>query len=191
MKTKTIAYLMLFLIALILIIPMTGCGSKKEQKNKYKEETKIEETKKNLETVKENSNLEKTEQIKTDIKTGTVTKKRVIRPIDPTKPASVTNEKGEKKIIENAEILEEESQINNQILSDKKSTLEQQKETLIEKEKAETKKGSQKIDQQMLKLERSFPVKWSFIGIGVLVIGFVVFKNRFNIIKYLKSVWWF
>jgi hypothetical protein len=151
---------------------------------------KTNDVKKEIETVKENANLEKTEQIKTDSKTGTVTKKRVIRPIDPTKPASVTNEKGEKKILENAEILEEESQINNQILSDKKSTSESQKATLIEKQKAETKKGLQKIDQEILKVERSFPVKWILIGIGVLVAVVLAWRNRLKIVKWVKNIWW-
>jgi hypothetical protein len=182
------------LILLLSIITLTsaigGCRSVKKDKTKVTEIVKTNDVKKEIETVKENANLEKTEQIKTDSKTGTVTKKRVIRPIDPTKPASVTNEKGEKKILENAEILEEESQINNQILSDKKSTSESQKATLIEKQKAETKKGLQKIDQEILKVERSFPVKWILIGIGVLVAVVLAWRNRLKIVKWVKNIWW-
>lgn len=182
--------LILILLTIFLTSGIWSCRSVKKDKTNLTEIVKTNDVKKETENVKENFNLEKTEQIKTNSKTGTVTKKIVIRPIDPTKPASVTNEKGEKKILENAEILEEESTINNQIISDKKSTLEAQKATVIEKQKEETKKGLQKKDQEILKVERSFPVKWIFIGIGVLVAVVLAWYNKLKIVKWVKNIWW-
>jgi hypothetical protein len=190
MKNQTLKTILFWVFVFTISFWMNSCRSVQKDKTNLTEIVKTNDVKKETETVKENANLEKTEQIKTDSKTGTVIKKIVIRPIDPTKPASVTNEKGEKKILENAEILEEESTINNQILSDKKSTLEAQKSTVIQKQKEEVKNELLKKDQEILKVERSFPVKWIFIGIGVLIAVLLAWYNRLKIVKWVKNIWW-
>jgi hypothetical protein len=184
MKNQTLKTILFWVFVLTISFWMNSCRSVKKDKTNLTEIVKVEVAEKENVIIKENSNLEKTEQIKTDSKTGTVTKKRVIRPIDPTKPASVINEKGEKKILENAEILEEESQINNQILSDKKSTLAAQKETLLEKQKSEMKKGMQKLDQEILKLERK-GFSWLNLFWLLIPLGIIFAYKRYN-----GKIWW-
>lgn len=105
-KTYTILSWFTFLLTLLL---MTGCSTRKVATTKVIKENsieKLETEKKDLE-VKENSNVKVTIDIAQTEET--TTEKKTYSPIDPTKPGVFTDDKGNKKELNNTSYTEEKT----------------------------------------------------------------------------------
>lgn len=184
--------LILILLTILLTSGICSCRSVQKDKSSLTEIVKSEETKKEVETVKEETNAKKSEEVTVDSKTGTKTSKTITRPIDATKPAIATDKKGNKTILENAELIEEESETNNNTLFNS-TTLEELKQQRIHERQLEEEKALlAKLEAEQLHLERSVPVYWAIIG-AILVffgLGLLYQHNKVSISNFFKKIWW-
>lgn len=190
MKNQTLKTILFWIFVLTIFFWMNSCRSVKKDKTQLTEIVKTNDVKKETETVKENSNVKITKKVELTDGSETETETETIEPIDPTKPSTHTDSSGKKTELNNAKKTTTKTKKKANIKKDEVVDFEAQKATLLEKEKVETKKGFQKIDQGILKVERSFPVKWILIGIGVLVAVVLAWRNRLKIVKWVKNICW-
>lgn len=180
----------LILLTIFLTSGIWSCKSVKKDKTSQTEIVKSEETKKEVETVKEETNAKKSEEVAIDSKTGTKTTKTITRPIDATKPAIATDKKGNKTILENAELIEEESETNNNTLFNSTTLEELQQQRLHERKLQEEKALLAKLEAEQLHVERSIPIYWAVIGVIIVffVIGLLYQCNRASILNWIKKI---
>lgn len=190
MKNKKLNHLLFWIFVFTISILLNSCRSVKKDKTVVKESLTTEIATKEHETAKEESNVKEVVETKTNSTTGITTKKTTTRPVDPTKPATKTDSKGNKTTLNNAETVEEETTTNNTTVVNQLKNLQESAKKERAKQLEENKKESAKLDQDVLKLERSFPIGWLLIAIGVLAVGLIAWYNRLNIIKWFKNIWW-
>lgn len=170
---KNIKILVVTILVLFIWL-LCSCGSVKKNSSKSKEETKVEETTKSdtstkTETEKvEETNVKKKVDITVDNKNETVIRETTYKPIDNTKPASVTTPEGKKIDLNNSEYHEKETiHKNNTKTNTSKSEEEikklQEKEkseklAKLEAQKAETLKKLEELEQ----LDREEYTWWSW-----------------------------
>jgi hypothetical protein len=183
MKNQKIRLFILFTIAIALSLALNSCRSVKKDKSSLTESAKNEEVKTETETEKEESNVQKTEEIKINSQTGTVTKKTTKRPADNTKPATVIDKHGNKTTLENAVLEEEETTTNNITTADQKTALDIKYKKEKERIMAQRKKEDLKIKQEQLALQKTgfnfWQLLWLIIPAGILVIY-----------KFKDKIWW-
>lgn len=94
---------------LFILLWMTSCGTRKTQKTETDILIELDETNdtEGVLVIKDTSNV-KTETVVT-MDEETTTKRKTYIPIDPSKPSSYTDEKGNKKSLDNASYTEEET----------------------------------------------------------------------------------
>jgi hypothetical protein len=184
------------LILLLSIITLTsaigGCRSVKKDKTQLTEVIEIEESNKENETEKSDSNMKKVVETKTLSRTATIIKKTTIRPVDPTKPSSTTDSKGNTTTFNNAERVEEETTTNNTTFTDEKASLIAAAKLEKKRQIEENKKLKSEFNQQTLKLERK---RNAFVGLIIAALaGIVLYYNRSIIKAWFKriaaKIWW-
>lgn len=190
MTKQTLKTVLFWIFVLSISFWMNSCRSVKKDKTQLTEIVKTNDVKKDIENVKENSNIKITKKTEVTDGSETETETETIEPIDSTKPSTHIDSSGKKTELNNAKKTTTKTKKKANIKKDEVIDFEAQKATLIEKIKAQTKKGVQKIDQKILKVERSFPVKWIFIGIGILTAVVLAWYNRLKIVKWVKNIWW-
>lgn len=191
MKNQIDKIVLLWLIAIIMALTLNSCRSVQKDKSNLTEIVKTEDVKNELEITKEESNIKKTDETKIDSQTGTVTKKTTTKPVDPTKPATTTDKEGNKKTLENAEITEEETTVNNKTVTDSKNAFEENLKKEMAKSLEETNKALAEIDQKILNLQKKpnyWQLLWLIIPFGIII---YIFKNRKLISEKIKNIWWF
>lgn len=174
----------LILLTIFLTIGLCSCGARKKEKSNLTEIVKTEEVKKETETEKEDTNVQKTEETKTNSQTGTTTKKITTRPIDPTKPATVTDKKGNKTKLDNAELVEEETTTNNSTITDQKSALDIKAKKERTRILEEQRKVATKKEEEILNLKRDKFSMWNFLWL-LIPAGIVFLIYRFK-----DKIWW-
>ena len=182
----------LILLTIFLTSGIWSCRSVKKDKSNLTEIVKSEETKKEVETVKEETNAKKSEEVAIDSKTATKTTKTTTRPIDATKLAIATDKKGNKTILENAELIEEESETNNNTLFNS-NTLEELKQQILQERRLEEEKALlAKLEAEQLHVKRSFPILWVIIGAVAVffLLGWLYQHNKVSIVSWFKKIWW-
>jgi DNA mismatch repair ATPase MutL len=178
-------------LLLSLLFLVYSCGAKKIDKTKTKEEVKIE-TKAEAVTAKtEDTNVKKTENTTIDDKNKTVTKKTTYEPIDPSKPASITEPDGTKTDLNNSKkTTEETTQQNNTKTDNSKKSDEIYKSELLELSESNSKSEAKKASEE-IKVNRTawslWNLLWLIIPIGIIGIAW---KNKTKIIGWFNGIWW-
>lgn len=166
---------------------LMSCRSVKKDKTHSEESVLVEEMKKGIEIKTENSNLNQDIEIKTSVQTGTTTKKTTSKPIDPKKPATVTDKHGKKTILENAELVEEETTSNTNVSENKTEKIQASAKLEATIQNEQKKKVAANKQAAALKVEREWPVKNIIIAILIVIILWRVFINRVKIWNWLKG----
>ncbi len=183
MKNQKIKLILLFVFAIALSFAMNSCRSVKKDKTNLTEIVKTDDLKTETETEKAETNVQKTEETKTNSTTGTVTKKTTTRPIDPTKHATVTDKKGNKTTLNNAELVEEETTSNTTTTTDQKIALaikaKKEKERLLN----EQKKLEQTRKEDQLALDKKVFNFWQLLWLIIPAGIYIIYRNK-------DKIWW-
>lgn len=170
---------------LFILLWMTSCASRKVAKSTVEKENNIESStteKKDLE-VKDNLNVKVINEVtKTDDST---TEKKIYTPIDPTKPSSYTDEKGNKKELNNTSYTEEKTTAKANKKEATKTNLSQVKTT---KDKGVIKHGTRAKNKEVTQVKNtSRTSSFSWWWILLLLIALLVYLFR----RYRDKIWWF
>lgn len=168
---------------LLIILWMTSCSTRKVVTSIVKKENDIEnlETEKKDLKVMENSNVKVTNDVtQTD---ETTTEKKTYSPVDPSKPSSFTDDKGNKKELNNTSYTEEKTT--------SKSNKERHNKTEFSKAKATKDKGA-KSNSTRIKTKEATKVKntsrtsfsWRWLLLLLIPIGIYVFR------RWRDKIWW-
>ena len=181
---------MLFLVVVLIVLPFFGCASKKKNSSSEIElHTNTElQTSEGGATIGTNTNV--VTEIKKSASSSGSTIERNYKPVDPTKPSSVTTPDGKKYVLDNAEINEKE-------------TTHTKNESSSENI-ADTSSGTANYwgkDSSFIKLEdihlqsnntmnRSGFNFWSLLWVLVIIIIVIILNylnNRFKWVSYVTS----
>lgn len=177
---KALLYWFSFLLLLLLF---TSCGTRKVQNTKS--ETQSEnEIKKTDKTVVANQDTTRAQETKTVVQSDEMTIEKITySPVDPTKPSSFVNEKGEKNQLNNATYTREKATAksnkkynSNLGFSTGKKQISQGNSTIVSKEK-------NKESTAVKKSERTSPSWWNLLWLLIPIGLYVFWKNK-------DKLWW-
>ena len=171
--------LILILLTIFLTSGIWSCRSVKKDKTNLTEIVKTDDLKTETETEKAETNVQKIEETKTNSTTGNFSKKTTTRPIDPTKPATVTDKKGNKTHLENAELVEEETISNTTTTTDQKIALDIKAKKECTRILEEQKKATAKKEEEILNLKRDAFSMWNLLWL-LIPAGIVFFIHRYK-----------
>lgn len=182
---KALIYWFSFLLILLL---MTSCGTRKTQTSHIDKKVELEQAdidKKDL-TVQDNSNVKVANEVTST--NETTTSKKIITPVDPTKPSTFTDENGNKKELNNASYTEEKTTAKE--LKEVKTNIEASKDKkLVNKGiKSSTTVAKATESQKGKTTEKTITYYWLlwFIPIGGL--AYLIWKYKDCIWRYLKTI---
>jgi hypothetical protein len=171
---------------LIFILALLICScsaSRKTEKSSSKKEVKTEiaETKKTEVIDKSEENVIKTETTKVDQETNTITKKTVLKPINPNNPASYIDEKGNKQELNNTEKTTIETTAKEKTKSEtSKDSISQFKKDIVDKSEEDF---NLKFDERQIENDKKTQSNniwiWLIIaGIIIIVILIYIRNNK-------------
>lgn len=179
-------FFMSIVVIYMLLFIFSGCSSKKKATQSDLTEIEAEHSQNSQNSENSQTNVKVDIVEKVDDKTKTVTTKKTATPIDPTKPASITDGNGKKIDLNNASLTEEtttenkdlkkENSDNSQVFRNEAAAAK----TEI-KDKVVAKKEIENTD-----LDKSGFNFWSWLWMaGIILIGAGLFylNNRFKLIK--------
>jgi hypothetical protein len=181
-KIKTHALLSV-LSFLLMSSMVTSCSTRKVVTSIVKKENDIEnlEIEKKALKVKENSNVKITNDVTQTEETAT--EKKTYSPIDPTKPSSFTDDKGNKKELNNTSYTEEKTT--------SKSYEKRQNKTESSKAKTTKDKGAKRNSTRTKGKEASkgkniirTSFSWWWLLLLLIPIGIYVFR------RWRDKIWW-
>jgi len=203
MKIPNLKVWQIVICLLITMILISSCGARKAESAKIKESVKAEFSDKSKSEQSEQSqnqseiNIKKTEVVSVDDQNQTISKKEIIEPIDPTRPASYIDENGKKQELNNSKkTTETTTQKNNT-----KTKAEAKTEASGKAESQTNKKGSKNKDikaksdsEKLAKVKvidredwSAWNLLWLLIPVALL---YFVWRNRVSIVKKITGVWW-
>jgi hypothetical protein len=178
--------LYLIFIGVLFLVLFNSCSSRKKSTQSDLTEIKAEHSENSQKSQNSQTNVKVDITTKVDDKTKTVTTKKTATPVDPTKPASITDGNGKKTDLNNAS-LTEETTTENKDLKKENSDNSQEIRTEAAADKTEIKeKVIAKKEVEKMDLERSGFNFWSWLwmaGLIIIVIVFFYLNNRFKLIK--------
>ncbi|WP_413998702.1 hypothetical protein ACMDB5_13075 [Flavobacterium sp. W1B] len=183
MKNETIRHIMFWIVVLGISIAMNSCSSRQKEVTKTEESNKAESADSVEEIKKEESNTKVETSVKIDDKTKTVTTKKTAAPIDPSKPASVTDPDGKKTDLHNASLTEETTTEFKDKKIDKAESSQSSSKSEASAKKAAAKKGEAKKEALNSSLDKSGFNFWSYWWLLCLIVigGVLVYlNNRFK-----------
>lgn len=179
------------IILVWLIVSFMSCASKKKNSSSQVELHSNTElvTDEAIAEIKVNTNVVATS--KTETNAVSTTTKTNYKPIDPTKPSSVTTPSGKKYLLDNAEVTEEETQetktdTTSETKSDTSSTSENYwgKGLVFNKLEDVHAQDTSSLDQKGFN-------NWSWLWILIIIIILVLLtylNNRFKWVSYVTSI---
>lgn len=177
---KTLIY---WLSLLLILVMVNGCSTRKVVSKAVKKESYVENLeieKKDLK-VKDNSNVIITnEVIRTD---ETTTEKKTYAPVDPTKSSSFTDDKGNRKELNNTLYTEEKTSSE----TNKKGTTKteyQTAKTTIDKGVKSNSTNTKTKEATKGKNTSRFSFSWWWLILLLIPIGFYLFK------RFKDKIWW-
>jgi thiol:disulfide interchange protein len=179
------SFLSMVVVYMLLFI-FTSCSSKKKTTESDVAEIKTEHSEHSENSQNSQTNVTLDITTKVDDKTKTVTTKKTATPIDPTKPASITDGEGRKIDLNNASLTEETTTENKDLKkqhSDNSAVFHQ--EAAAEKKESKGKLAAKKavVNEDLDKSGFNF---WSWLwmaGLIIVVIVLVYLNKRFTLIK--------
>jgi len=183
--------MMVTALLLSLLFLVYSCGARKAEKSRTAETLKVE-TKTDVVVAKtEDTNVKKTEKTTVDDKNETLTKETTYEPIDPSKPASITEPDGRKTDLNNSKKTTRETSQKNQVKKDNfietaiKSTSE-----VLENIKTESKSNSKKTEE-LIKIDKEVWNVWNLVWLLIPAAAvYWVWKNKAKIVGWFNGIWW-
>jgi hypothetical protein len=181
MKNQKLNYFLLFGIA--VAFALNSCSARKAEKNRTEDAVKTETSIDAVVAKKEESNIKKTEKTTVDDKTETTIIETVCEPIDPTKPAIVTDSDGKETILMNSKKTTRETTQKNNVKTDNLvNTVINTASEALEKIKSESKSNSKK-KSELIKIDKKVWNVWNLLWLLIPVaVIYWVWKNKTKII---------
>lgn len=186
MKNQRLNHILFWIIVLAVAFSMNSCSSKKKTTQSDVTETKTEHSQNSQNSENSQTNVKVDITTKVDDKTKTVTTKKTATPIDPTKPASVTDGNGKKIDLNNASLTEETTTEAKDLKKENSDNSEK-----FHKEAAAAKAESKGSTAAKKEIENTDLDKSGFTfcswlwTLGIILIGAVLvyLNHRFKLIK--------
>jgi hypothetical protein len=180
-KQNTMKKLFIYLITLLL---MVNCGARKAEKLRVKESIKTETTATD-QTKETTAQTAKKEIVKTtDNRDETVTETVTYTPIDPNKPATATDEKGETHLLQNVAYIIKRTYTKNKTTVKEAAAEETTQKAEILSDIKEVKAINEQLNANGSNLDRkpwnSWNLLWILVPVGLIALFF----------KYKGKIWW-
>ena len=168
---------------LLIILWMTSCSTRKVASSTVKKENDIEnlETEKKDLEVKDNSNVKVTNDVTQTQET--TTEKKTYSPVDPTKPSSFTDDKGNKKELNNTFYTEEKTTSKNNKKGTTKTELSKAKAT---KDKGVKSNSTRTKTKEAIKGKNTSRTSFSWWWLLLLLIPIGIYVFR----RWRDKIWW-
>ncbi|MBX9886673.1 MAG: hypothetical protein K2Y30_01910 [Flavobacteriaceae bacterium] len=174
-----------------LVVSAMSCASRKKNSSSEAElHTKTElTTNEAAAEIKVNTNVVVTEKTETNA-TKTTTKVNY-KPIDPTKPSSVTTPEGKTYVLNNAEVTEESTKETNVAKTENSKTDTSSSNTNYWGKNSSYIKLEDLHSQNTISLDKTGFNMWSWLWIMIIIvvlIGLKYLNNRFKWVSYVTSI---
>ena len=172
------------ILTLVIFLFFFSCGSRKAEKLRIKEIDTAQKTA--IDNTKTTAELNvKQEVVKTtDNKDESVTETVLYTPIDPTQPATITDEEGKTHSLNNSSYKKERTTKKNNTVTTEKSNNEVTDKSEILKDLKELTKDYNSKDSEKIIVERQawslWNLLWLLIPAGLIAVFF----------KYKGKIWW-
>ena len=188
---KKIFTILLVCLALAFLMLFASCGASKSDKTKTVEETKTEASNKSTVDAADESNVKKTQNTIIDDKNETITEETILEPMDPSKPASITEANGDKIDLNNSKKIWKRIRQKNNTKTDVAKASDESHKSKIQAKSESNNKATVKKAALAVHREKEAWSVWNLLWLLIpAAVIWWVWKNKTKIIGWFNGLWW-